>query len=116
MVFMTDDLSQSVIRGVQGIHETWGGVPLDNTALYGIRTYENGSTLAMHVDRASTHVISAILHIARDYGDPAEYGPPGWPIQIVDLDGKHQKVPVPANPLTVMHRLIMNRGSLFVHS
>merc|ERR1712216_29480 len=66
-------------------------VPLEYTSLYGIRTYENGSTLAMHVDRASTHVISAIIHIARDYGI-ADDSEGTWPIQIVDLWGVHRKV------------------------
>ena len=59
------------------ILQEWAGVPLQMTSAYGIRVYQNGSTLAMHVDRASTHGISAIIHIARDYG--AEGG--AWPIQ-----------------------------------
>jgi len=101
MVNLPHRLSQKIIRSVQPIHEKWAGasrdvgihdadIPLEHTSLYGIRTYENGSTLAMHVDRASTHVISAILHIARDYGVPDEEG--SWPIQVVDLLGQHRKV------------------------
>lgn len=31
--------------------------------LYGIRRYSNGSSLGFHVDRPTTHVISAILQI-----------------------------------------------------
>ena len=44
--------------------------------------------MAMHVDRANSHVISAVMHIARDYG--VETG--GWPIEIVDFDGNQQEV------------------------
>ena len=51
MVPMSEDLSSAVTEGVQSIHEEWGGTKLEPTAFYGIRTYENGSTLAMHVDR-----------------------------------------------------------------
>merc|ERR1711924_225073 len=65
-----------------------GGVPLEMTAFYGIRIYEHNSTLAMHVDRANTHVISSILHIDHDYGE----GTDSWPIEIVDLHGKVQAV------------------------
>jgi len=89
MAFLDSQMQTEVISGVQPIHEEWAGnIPLEYTALYGIRTYEAGSKLFMHVDRASTHVISAILHIARDYGNQTET----WPIEIIGLDGKHHKV------------------------
>jgi len=90
MIDIPPALRTELIEGVQPIHEEWaGGIPLTHTAFYGIRAYENGSTLAMHVDRANTHVISAVMHIARDYG--VETGG-GWPIEIVDLDGNQQEV------------------------
>lgn len=54
MVSMPSELRNAVVQGVQPAHEEWGGTPLRMTSLYGIRVYGNGSTLAMHVDRAST--------------------------------------------------------------
>jgi hypothetical protein len=34
-----------------------------NYRIYGVRRYLNGASLGLHVDRAVTHVISAILQI-----------------------------------------------------
>ena len=47
--------------------ESWigGKVKLKNTAVYGLRRYTRGATLAAHVDHMATHVISAILNIAQ---------------------------------------------------
>jgi len=55
---------------------------------YGIRVYTNGSTLMPHVDRASTHVLSVIVHIA-DSGMRAP-----WHLQLDDLHGERQRVPL----------------------
>jgi len=88
MLHLPGSLRTELRDSVRGIHEEWSGVPLEMTSLYGMRVYQNGSTLAMHVDRASTHVISAIIHVARDYGE--EGG--SWPIEVVDLDGVQREV------------------------
>lgn len=55
--------------------------PLVPTALYGIRVYTNKSTLAMHVDRWDTHVVSAIINVDQDTAKP-------WPLQITDHAGE----------------------------
>ena len=60
-----------------------GGVRLVPTTPYGIRLYQNGSTLGFHVDQARTHVISAIVHVGHRYDDDDE----PWPIEIEDNDG-----------------------------
>lgn len=33
---------------------------------YGLRIYQNQSRLHMHVDKSSTHIVSAILHVDHD--------------------------------------------------
>lgn len=66
------------------LHEQWaGGMELQSTSAYGVRLYQNGSSLVMHYDRVQTHVISSIVHIAHQYDD--DNNP--WPIQIEDHNG-----------------------------
>ena len=47
------------------ILESWigGQIPLYFSTAYGVRRYYNGSTLGLHLDKPTTHVISAILQI-----------------------------------------------------
>jgi len=60
-------------------HEAWaGGIKLKPTSAYGVRLYQNGSSLVMHHDKVQTHVISSIVHIIHD-GD-------NWPIEIESHD------------------------------
>ena len=55
-------------------------------AAYGFRLYRENATLRMHVDKASTHVVSFILHI-----DSSEDAEP-WPIVIEDFHGNTHEV------------------------
>ena len=52
----------SVIRPIL---QFWigGEIPLNFSTAYGIRRYFNGSTLGLHLDKPTTHVVSAILQI-----------------------------------------------------
>ncbi len=82
-------LSFEVLKDLQSIHEEWaGGIKLRGTSAYGVRMYQNGSSLVMHYDRVQTHVISSIVHIAHEYDDDDE----PWPIQIEDHNGKLHSV------------------------
>ena len=56
------DRIDSVIRPIL---ETWigGQIPLNFSAAYGVRRYFNGSSMGLHVDKPTTHVVSAILQI-----------------------------------------------------
>lgn len=58
------------------------------TSAYGVRLYQNGSSLAMHCDKTRTHVISSIIHIAHEYDDPDK----PWPIEIEDHNGQLHSV------------------------
>ena len=50
---------------------------LEPTFVYGIREYQNGAVLMPHRDRKETHIISAIINIAKDVIDD-------WPLVIED--------------------------------
>lgn len=77
-------LAKQVLGELREYHEEWAnGMKLQGTSAYGIRLYQNGSTLVMHYDRVETHVISSIVHIGHEYDDNDE----PWPIQIEDHDG-----------------------------
>jgi len=76
-------LQNEVIEELREMHEEWGGMKLQATSAYGVRLYQNGSSLVMHQDKVGTHVISSIVHIAHEYDDPDE----PWPIEIEDHDG-----------------------------
>jgi len=71
-----------VLTALKPLHEEWSGVELTPSIAYGMRVYQNGSSLTMHTDRIETHVVSSILHIDRDYG-----GNEPWPIVIEGIDG-----------------------------
>lgn len=78
-------LDREVINEMKELHEEWGGMKLKATSSYGVRLYQNGSSLVMHYDKIHTHVISSIVHIAHEYDDDNE----PWPIEIEDHDGKN---------------------------
>ena len=71
-----------MLRELQPLHEEWARVALQPSIAYGLRVYQNGSSLTMHTDRLETHVISSILHVDRDYGEKEP-----WPIVIEGVDG-----------------------------
>ena len=80
-----NELAYEVLGDMKEIHEDWvNGMELEGTSAYGVRLYQNGSSLVMHYDKMHTHVISSIVHIAHEYDDPNEQ----WPIQIEDHDGE----------------------------
>lgn len=77
-------VADEVHAELTSLHEEWaGGIKLRPTSAYGVRLYQNGSSLVMHYDKVRTHVISSIVHLVHHYDD--EENP--WPIQIEDHDG-----------------------------
>jgi hypothetical protein len=83
------NLKYEVSRDLKALHEGWaGGIKLRSTSAYGVRLYQNGSTIVMHYDKPQTHVISSIIHIAHQYDDAQE----PWHLQIEGHDGKLHSV------------------------
>jgi hypothetical protein len=82
-------LAWEASRDLKYLHEEWiGGTKLKATSSYGVRLYQNGSTIVMHYDKPQTHVISSIVHIAHKYDENNE----PWHIQIEDHDGNLHSV------------------------
>jgi hypothetical protein len=77
---------------------SWAGVPLTSlvpSAAYGLRLYNPGATLAMHVDRRSTHVLAGILNVAQEGMEEP------WPFEIVSHDG-------------ALHRVVLQPGQMLL--
>ncbi len=61
------------------ILESWTGVELSPSSLYGVRVYTEGAVLAPHVDRLPL-VVSAIVNVAQDVDED-------WPLEVVGHNG-----------------------------
>jgi len=62
------------------LHEEWAGVPLALSSCHGIRCYQRGTFLSMHVDR-QPHFISSTICVDRLLTSP-------WPLSILNVDGR----------------------------
>lgn len=91
-------LAWEVADQLRSLHEDWSGLELRPTSSYGVRIYQNGSSLAMHCDKVHTHVISSIIHITHQYDNISE----PWPIQIEDHDG-------------VLHSVALEEGDMLFY-
>lgn len=78
--------NNDILHEMQPLFEWWSGLELTPSIAYGIRAYRNDSNLLMHIDKASTHIISGIFHV--DRSDDAE----PWPIVIEDFHGNTNQV------------------------
>jgi hypothetical protein len=94
MIQMPWDLKRVWQTRLKELVETWiGGIPLENTDIYGIRQYEDGARLISHVDRVNTHAASLIINVAQwGMREP-------WYIEIYDLAGR-------------LHEIEMNPGDI----
>ena len=66
---------------LQPLLEAWVAKPLQMTFVYGIREYQQGAMLDMHVDKRDTHLVSAILNVAQAVTTD-------WPLEIHDHFGR----------------------------
>lgn len=90
------NLAREVHLALLPMHEEWaGGIKLRPTSAYGVRLYQNGSSLAMHCDKVESHVISSIFHIDHEYDNDDE----PWPIEIEDTNGR-------------LHAVALERGQM----
>jgi len=77
MVELSDTLRRDIFGTVNPMLEDWCGHKLKNTAVYGIREYQEGATLDMHVDRYETHVLSMIINVEQEVNEE-------WPLYVYD--------------------------------
>lgn len=74
---LNDNLKDEIHSSLKEPLESWSQELLEPTFVYGIREYQNGAVLVPHRDRKETHIISAIINIAKDVIDD-------WPLVIED--------------------------------
>ncbi len=65
--------------------ETWSGITLEPTFVYGIRLYHMGATLKEHRDRVDTHIISVIINVDQEVNED-------WPLAIEDNYYRRQEI------------------------
>lgn len=78
---ITRDLRTSIINYIQPELETWTGLELFPTYVYGIRTYRRGAELKMHKDTLQTNIISVIINVDQEVDEP-------WALQIKNHEGE----------------------------
>lgn len=85
MIDLDATLRAPIAATLKPLLEAWVCQPLRTTAVYGIREYQQGATLDMHIDRMETHIISAILNVAQEVSTE-------WPLFIHDHFGRRHAV------------------------
>lgn len=85
MIELDTTLRANVSIAMHPLLQAWAATPLKMTAVYGIREYQNGAILDMHIDRMETHIISAILNVAQEVNTD-------WPLMIHDHFGRKHAV------------------------
>ena len=79
---------------LKDVHENFCGRKLEPSFIYGIRSYQKGSSLTEHTDRIETHHISSIIIVDKDLtcGCPNKKYADDWPLDIKGHDGEWYKV------------------------
>lgn len=108
---LTPDYKNRLSGELQNVLEDWYGGPLDLTSIYGVRKYNNGSVLRMHVDTVDTHVVSAIINVDQEVEVD-------WPLVILDHEGhEHSVIMKPGDMLLYESaKLLHGRPDTFVGS
>ena len=91
LVDLSDELRQAIFTAICPLLEDWVKIKLKPSAVYGIREYQRGATLKMHVDRIDTHQVSMIINVAQQVDKD-------WALHIADHKGKiHQVIMSPGD-------------------
>lgn len=85
LVLINEELKNELNNEIQSMLETWIGMSLTSTAIYGIRVYKDNSILRIHTDSYTTHIISVIINIKQSVRKE-------WPLVIYDNYGKEHKI------------------------
>jgi hypothetical protein len=73
MLSLPGALKREVTEEIQRLVAEWVGFEteaIEPTSTYGVRIYHNQSTLATHVDRVETHILSTVYCIDREVEEP----------------------------------------------
>ena len=74
-----------IVSEMKGIMQWWTRRQLTHTSTFGVRIYKENNMLINHVDRADTHLASAVLQVAQS-------GDAGWPLEVIGADGETYEV------------------------
>lgn len=85
LVDLSDALRTEIFQTIHPMLEEWSGQQLEHSAVYGIREYQQGATLDMHVDRYQTHIISVIINVDQDVNTD-------WPLYVYDHYSRLHKI------------------------
>jgi prolyl 4-hydroxylase len=89
LIDIPENLRQVIISELLPRCQTWSQSELEFSALYGIRVYKRGTSLKMHTDTDSTHIISVILNVAQQVDSE-------WGLEIDDhMERRHSVNLVP---------------------
>lgn len=69
-----------VVKEMQEVLQWWTQRRLKHTSTFGIRVYHRDAMLINHVDRADTHLASAVLQVGQESDE-------GWPLEVMLDDG-----------------------------
>jgi prolyl 4-hydroxylase len=96
------------------IHRDFAGVNIEPSAMYGIRSYLRGSSLAEHTDRIETHHVSSIILVDKDLRCGCQHKDNGddWPLDIKGHDGEWYKVYLEPGDMILYESAICPHGRL----
>jgi len=95
---------------VKPLLQEWSGIQdIEFQAFYGIREYVNGSWLRGHIDRVSTHVLSATITLR------VEGMREDWPLKVIMPDGTQQSITTEPGTMVLYEsaRIVHGRPSVF---
>lgn len=103
-----------IIQALLSMHEEFAGVELDPMFLYGIRSYNKGATLTMHIDKPETHHISCIIIIDKDLTCECKNKPEAddWALNIKNHQGEVEQVYANVGEMIIYESLACEHGRI----
>lgn len=98
-----DDVKRVIVQEMKAVLEWWTSRRLKHTSTFGIRIYHRDAMLVNHVDRADTHLASAVLQVAQAGVDE------GWPLEVITEDGTTVEVYLQPG------EMVLYEGARFLH-
>jgi hypothetical protein len=87
------------------MHKEWCGEDIEPTFIYGIRSYNYGSKLALHRDRVETHHISSIICVDKNLNGNSD-----WGLDIQTHNGEWQKVFIQPGEILLYESAVCDHG------
>lgn len=103
-------VKETIVKTLKPLVEVWSNEKLSSdVVIWGIRRYLRGATLAFHVDRLPTHVLSVVLQVLSyqyfvqkkishcfnllfQFFQISQSVQNNWPLNLIDLKGNQRKI------------------------